>query len=89
MSKRVNSNNFIHFLIDIKRSFCGNPSNFGLEINEDEYSDNSDLYYGIFNFDNFANSLFTGMSLLSITGWTPINDIVIFFDKIFKKNYNI
>ena len=61
-----------------RRSYCGNPSQYGLEINKEEYTDNSDLHYGIFNFDNFAHSLFTGMSLLSITGWSSINDIVYF-----------
>jgi len=61
------------------RTFCGNPAAFNIPQNETEYDDDYTLYYGYFNFDNIFMSLFTSLSFLSITGWSNVNDIVIFF----------
>ena len=61
------------------RTFCGNPAAFNIPQNETEYEDDYTLYYGYFNFDNIFMSLFTSLSFLSITGWSNVNDIVIFF----------
>ena len=57
-------------------SYCGNPAEFNLIKNESEYNRTPELYDGVFNFDNFANSLFTSLIFLSITGWSAIYDIV-------------
>lgn len=57
-------------------SYCGNPAEFDIARNENEYNQTPELYDGVFNFDNIANSLFTSLIFLSITGWSAINDIV-------------
>ena len=57
-------------------SYCGNPAEFDIARNEKEYNQTPELYDGVFNFDNIANSLFTSLIFLSITGWSAINDIV-------------
>ena len=58
------------------RSYCGNPSEFDVSENDEEFNKNPKLFYGIFNFDNIGRSLFTNFALLSITGWSGVNDIV-------------
>ena len=57
-------------------SYCGNPAEYNIIRNESEYNQDSDLYYGVFNFDSIAHSLLTSLIFLSITGWSAINDIV-------------
>lgn len=58
--------------------FCGNPWEYALPKNQSEYSNNFILFYGILNFDNLGMSLFSGVLMLAQTGWSSLNDIVIF-----------
>lgn len=60
-------------------TFCGNPWDFHLTKNETEYNNNINLLYGVFNFDDLSMSLFSGVLMLAQTGWSSLNDIVVFY----------
>lgn len=45
--------------------------------NSSEYDMSPNLFYGVFNFNNIFESIYTCVIYLIISGWSSINDIVI------------
>ena len=50
--------------------YCGNPSEYNIDLNNDGVYDNVVLNYGITSFDNVGSSLLTVFQIVTTDGWT-------------------
>ena len=52
--------------------YCGNPSDYGLDIYDDGILFNDRANFGVTNFDNVGNSLLTVLVIIFNDDWTKI-----------------
>ena len=60
-----------------KGLYCGNPSEYGIDLKYEEIYNNPGLQYGIANFDNIFQAILAVFEIITKTGWINIIEMVI------------
>lgn len=51
-------------------TICGNPSQYGINLSNDNISNTAIIFYGIVTFDNIISSMLTIFQSITLYGWS-------------------